>query len=111
MHLLYFRFKKSCTIFDVLLGATFDNTEITPSPPRESIGSTWSSFPLYMYKLSLQRFAIFAICERSPLASFIATIFGIFESSKQVLGSMFTPVLDFTLYTIIGIDTEFATAS
>ena len=45
------------------------------------------------------------------LASFIATIFGIFESSKQVLGSMFTPVLDFTLYTIIGIDTEFATAS
>ena len=64
-----------------------------------------------MYKLSLQRFAIFAICERSPLASFIATIFGIFESSKQVLGSILTPVLDFTLYTIIGIDTEFAIAS
>ena len=47
----------------------------------------------------------------ATIASFIATIFGTFESSKHVSGSMFTPVLDLTLYTIIGIDTEFATAS
>ena len=64
-----------------------------------------------MCKFSRQSDFISAICDKFPLASLIATIFGIFESSKQVWGSMFTPVLDFTLYTIIGIDTEFATAS
>ena len=28
-----------------LTGATFERTEITPSPPRERSGTTWSSFP------------------------------------------------------------------
>ena len=38
-----------------------------------------------------------------PLASFIATILFILESSKQVAGLMFNPVLLGTLYKIIGI--------
>ena len=42
------------------------------------------------------------------LASFIATILGILESSKHVLGSIFTPVLLGTLYNIIGMFTLFA---
>ena len=64
-----------------------------------------------MYNSSLHRCAISAIWDKSPLASLIATILGIFDIFLQVSGSIFTPVLDFTLYTIIGIDTEFATAS
>ena len=51
----------------------------------------------------MQRLAIFVICEIFPLASFIATILLILESSKQVWGSIFTPVLLGTLYSIIGI--------
>ena len=51
-----------------------------------------------------------ATCEILPLASFTATIFGILESSKQVSGVIFTPVLLDTLYTIIGKEVEFAIA-
>ena len=35
------------TISCVSLGATLESTEITPSPPSERIGSTWSSCLLY----------------------------------------------------------------
>jgi len=41
----------------------------------------------------------------------MAIIFGTLESSAQVSGRILTPVLDFTLYTIIGTETEFAIAS
>ena len=45
---------------------------------------------------------VLAICDKSPLASFIATIFSIFDNSKAVSGLIFTPVLPGTLYKIIG---------
>ena len=51
-----------------------------------------------------------AICEKFPLASFMAAILSIFDSSKQVSGFIFTPVLDGTLYIIIGVLIEFAIA-
>ena len=81
-------------------------TDITPFPPNDNIGIIWSSFPEYMSKFSLQSSAIFATCEIFPLASFIATIFFIFESFKQICGSILTPVLLGTLYIIIGIFTD-----
>ncbi len=92
------------------LGAIFDNTDITPRPPRDKIGTIWSSFPEYMCKFSRQSALISAICERFPLASFIATIFDIFDNSKHVCGKIFTPVLLGTLYKIIGSVVEFAMA-
>ena len=94
----------------VYSGKIFDNTDITPIPPSDIIGTIWSSFPEYICKLFLQSDAISATCEIFPLASLIATIFSIFESSKHVLGSIFTPVLLGTLYKIIGIFTEDAIA-
>lgn len=80
-----------------------ESTETTPIPPTESTGNIWSSFPEYIAKLSLHKFAISATCDIFPLASFIATILSNFESSKHVLGNMLTPVLEGTLYNIIGI--------
>jgi hypothetical protein len=88
----------------------FESTDITPIPPNESIGTIWSSFPEYIFKSSLQRFAISAICEMFPLASFIATMFSIFDNSLQVSGKIFTPVLLATLYNIIGSFVLFAIA-
>ena len=58
----------------------------------------------------LNKYVNSAICDKFPLASFIATIFGIFESSKQVSGAMLTPVLLGTLYSIIGSQVLFAIA-
>ena len=43
--------------------------------------------------------------EKLPLASFAATILGCFDNCKYVSGSIFTPVLDGTLYKIIGRET------
>jgi len=40
------------------LGIIFDNTDTTPSPPKDNIGTIWSSLPEYIAKLSLQRAAI-----------------------------------------------------
>lgn len=88
----------------------FDKTEITPIPPKDKIGTIWSSFPEYIFKFSLHREAILAICEILPDASFIATIFSIFDNSKQVSGLILTPVLLGTLYKMIGRDTSFAIA-
>ena len=87
-----------------------DRTEITPIPPSDKIGIIWSSFPEYIFKLFPHKLAIFATWEIFPEASFIATIFGILESSKHTSGVIFTPVLDGTLYKIIGISTSFAIA-
>lgn len=83
-------------------GTTFDNTEITPIPPRDRIGTIWSSFPEYTCRFSRQSALISAICDKFPLASLIATMFEIFESSRHVSGVILTPVLLGTLYTIIG---------
>lgn len=79
-----------------------ERTEITPKPPRERIGKTWSSLPEYIARLLPHKLAISATCEMFPLASFTATIFSILESSKQVAGVMFRPVLLGTLYRITG---------
>ena len=91
-------------------GTIFERTEITPNPPNERIGKIWSSFPEYICKLSLQSAAISATWDKLPLASFMATMFSILESSKQVEGNMFKPVLLGTLYIIIGKEVEFAIA-
>ena len=88
----------------------FDSTEITPKPPSDRIGTIWSSFPEYTCRFSLHSAFISAICDRFPLASLIATMFDIFESSKHVSGVMFTPVLLGTLYSIIGSFVSFAIA-
>jgi len=86
----------------------FDNTDITPIPPNDSIGIIWSSLPEYICKLSPHNDAIFATCDILPLASFIATMLSIFDSSKHVSGFILTPVLLGTLYSIIGNDVLFA---
>ena len=83
----------------------FERTDITPIPPIDKTGRIWSSFPEYIFKLSPHKWAILATWDISPLASFIATIFEILESSKQVSGEIFTPVLLGTLYKIIGRET------
>lgn len=90
------------------MGFIFDKTEIAPIPPKDNIGIIKSSLPEYIFKLSPHKCAILATWDKLPLASFIATIFSILESSKHVLGSIFTLVLPGTLYTIIGIETLFA---
>ena len=41
-------------------GYILDNTEITPSPPKERVGTIWSSQPEYIASSSLQRLAICA---------------------------------------------------
>ena len=79
------------------LGAILDSTEITPSPPKDKIGTIWSSFPEYMCKFSRHSALISAIWDKLPLASLMATIFEIFESSKHVWGVILTPVLLGTL--------------
>ena len=77
----------------VNFGSIFDKTEITPRPPKDKIGIIWSSFPEYIFKLSLQSDAILATCDILPDASFIATIFSILDNSKQVSGFILTPLL------------------
>lgn len=94
--------RKLYTISCVNFGAMFDKTDITPMPPRERIGTIWSSLPEYTCKFSRQSALISAIWDRFPLASFIATMLGIFDNSRQVSGNIFTPVRLGTLYKIIG---------
>ena len=93
----------SCVSF----GAMFDNTEITPKPPKERIGKIWSSLPEYTSN-ALDSVIVFT-WSILPDASFIATTFLFFLAiSIAVSGYMFTPVLDGTLYIIIGIFTLLA---
>ena len=94
--------RKSFVILENFLGAIFEITDITPSPPKDNTGNTWSSFPLYICRLSLHSEAILATWDKFPLASFIATILSILDNSKQVSGEIFNPVLPGTLYKIIG---------
>ena len=89
---------------------TLESTDITPFPPKDKIGTIWSSFPEYIVRLSPHKLAIFATCDMLPLASFMATMFSILDSSRHVSGVMLTPVLEATLYTIIGLFTSFAIA-
>ena len=80
------------------------NTDITPIPPQAIVGTISPSLPEYICKFSSHILEISLICEIFPLASFMEFMLSIFESSRQVLGSMFTEVLEGTLYKIIGSD-------
>ena len=88
----------------------FDNTEITPLPLTDKMGTIWSSFPEYIEKSSPHKLEILETWEIFPLASLIPIILSILESSKQVSGNIFMPVLLGTLYKIIGkeVDSEIA---
>ena len=85
------------TISWVSLGNTLAKTDITPLPPRDSIGTIWSSFPLYIAKSSPHNLDISATWLISPLASFIATIFLTLDNFSTVVGFILTPVLPGTL--------------
>ena len=80
------------------MGIIFAQTDITPFPPKESIGIIKLSFPDKTLKsVSLVLFITCAIFSKEGFASFIATILGIFESFTIVSTEMSTPVLDGTL--------------
>lgn len=87
----------SPTISLTILGRQFATTENTPSPPACMMSKFIESVPERTEKPLGLPAMIFLTCSRSPLASLMPAMLGIFESLRTVSGRTLLPVLDGTL--------------